>query len=63
MMEKSLKVGEEIAKKALVKKIEKVVKIEPPKIPVSREEDALTKELMEIQKKLQSFLKRLFLIR
>jgi len=36
------------------KKEEKPVKIEPPKVPVSREEDALSKELMDIQRKLNS---------
>lgn len=32
----------------------KEVKIEPPKVHVSREEDQLTKELMDIQKKLRN---------
>jgi len=32
----------------------KEIKIEPPKIPVSREEQDLTRELMEIQKKLKN---------
>ena len=32
----------------------KEIKIEPPKIPMSREEQDLTKELMEIQRKLKS---------
>lgn len=45
---------EEVVEKEEVKKIEKPVKIEPPKIHVSREDDDLSKELMEIEKKLRS---------
>lgn len=45
---------EEVVEKEEVKKIEKPVKIEPPKVHVSREEDSLTNELMEIEKKLRS---------
>ena len=45
----------EVAKKELPKVIEeKPVKVEPPKVPVSREEDSLTKELMDIQRKLRA---------
>ena len=45
----------EVEKKELPKEIEeKPVKVEPPKVAVSREEDALTKELMDIQRKLRA---------
>ncbi|MBU0929600.1 MAG: hypothetical protein KJ623_00840 [Nanoarchaeota archaeon] len=44
----------EIHEKKEVKTVEKQIKIEPPKVHVSREEDQLTREIMDIQRKLKS---------